>query len=112
MAATRQPREPTNPQRKWLRRAKALSQIHREAELADPWGWRGSCAMLCNSASGPENDLPSRISSVIYRESIKFGPPAGLRPVGWPILKLYGLESGRNPALQISGPEARLRNIE
>ena len=36
------------------------------------------------------------------RESLKIGPPAGLRPVGGRILKLSRLESG---------PEALLRNI-
>ena len=44
--------------------------------------------MLRNAASEPEIGLPGRISAGFHLESIKIGPPAGLRLAGGPILKL------------------------
>ncbi len=51
-------------------------------------------SMLHNGASGPEHGLPGRISAGFSRESIKIGPPAGLRPAGGPILGFLELRLG------------------
>ncbi len=67
--------------------------------------------MLCNSASGPEIELPDRIVAC-YRENTEIGPPAEGRPEG-----RFECFPGSGPAKfrsgsPISGPEALLRNIE
>ncbi len=54
--------------------------------------------MFRNSASGPEIGLPAPFQPDSNRESLNIGPPASLRPVGGPILKVSRPESGRNPA--------------
>ncbi len=45
------------------------------------------------------------------RESLRFSPPAGLRPAGGPILRLSRFDPAEiRPGRPISGPEALVRN--